>query len=91
MFRRFGTKQVRVIPKGDGPARIEPISLEGHVQSSKAFFAVDAPVYMGDVLEIPDPRGGDARYEVSAVKVHDYGPLDMRHIEAHITPLAQKR
>jgi hypothetical protein len=51
------------------------------IQAESGFFAVDAPIYDGDVVLIDDPRGGTDRRLVAKVKIHDYGPFDMRHTE----------
>lgn len=86
-FRRFGVKVVRVLdPDSSDSGR----TLEAHVQSTRAYFAVDAPVFTGAVIEVPDPRGGYARYSVDDVLVHDYGPPDLRHLEARLVELARE-
>lgn len=79
-FRTLGSKRVTVI-RNEGTESEQRLELEAHVQPGKAFFAVDAQVYEGDVLEIPDPRGDSVRRVVQRVDVLDQGPRDMRHIE----------
>lgn len=61
-FKTFGTKQVKV-SRGGADSESEPTALEAHVQATKAYFAVDAPVYEGDLIEVPDPRGGTSQGE----------------------------
>jgi hypothetical protein len=80
-FRSFGSKRVKVI-RNEGTDSEESLELEAHVQPTKAFFAVDAPVYEGDVLEIPDPRGATTRRVIQRVDVFDQGSREMQHIEA---------
>jgi len=89
-FGTFGTTRVVIEPGGRGPDSREPVPLDAHVQSKRAFFAVDAPVFEGDVLEVSDPRGGVARFEITAVDVHNYGPAHLRHLEAHIAPIVRR-
>jgi hypothetical protein len=90
-FRRFGTKSVLVIREGTASSPGTEATVEAHVQASKAFFAVDAPVFQGDVIEVADPRGGRARYRVRDVKVLDTGPAHMQHLEVDIAALAPDR
>jgi hypothetical protein len=61
------------------------LGLRAHVQSKKAFFDVDAPVYEGDYMELDDPRGGSRRVRIVDVQIHDVrgaaGLGGMSHIE----------
>jgi len=84
-FRTFGVTQVTVIhnPGRDDEERFET---EAHVQAKTGFFAVDTPIYEGDVVEFPDPRGGLARRLAATVDVNNpTGPSfrGMEHI--HVT------
>lgn len=92
MGRSFGTQQVVVIhnPGQEDEIRHE---VEAHVQSSKAFFNVDAPVYEEDVLEMSDPRGGIRRVYVTEVKINQAGGgmSDMSHISASFASTPPRR
>ncbi|MGP4969065.1 hypothetical protein [Glutamicibacter ardleyensis] len=80
----FGTEMVTVIHQSDQGTE-ERTELEAQVQSKAAFFDVDVPVYEGDRLEIPDPRGGVQRVYITDVEVNRAGGLmraDMSHIKA---------
>lgn len=79
-IRRFGVKSVLVIHNegADGEARFET---EAHIQPKSGFFAVDTPLYEGDVVEYPDPRGGTSRKSAARVNVRDGGSPHMHHIE----------
>ena len=87
-FRSFPTREVTIVGRGDPTRRDVPVVVKAHVQARAAFLAVDAPIFDGDTLEVPDPRGGVAMYRVSRIDVHDMGPEDMRHLEAHLVPAA---
>lgn len=51
------------------------------VQASKGFFEVDAPVFEGDWVTLPDPRGGTERRYVSKVKINNVPAIPhMSHI-----------
>lgn len=80
-FSGFDTKEV-VVVHNEGTDSEERHELEAHVQPDQAFFAVNAPIYEGDVLEIPDPRGDSLRRVAHKVKIWDQGTSDdMNHIE----------
>ncbi|WP_448060597.1 TIGR02391 family protein [Cellulomonas hominis] len=84
-FRNFGVTRVTVIhnPGSDDEERFET---EAHIQAKTAFFAVDTPIYEGDIVEFPDPRGGLARKVAAGVDVNNpTGPSfrGMEHI--HVT------
>lgn len=84
MGRTFGTQQVVVIHTSDGGEE-ERTQLEAQVQSKKAFFDADAPVYLGDRMEIVDPRGGVRLVWITEVDINQAGggiPSYMSHIEA---------
>ena len=79
-FGRFEKKKVTVIRNEgtDSEARFE---VEAHIQPKKGFFAVEAPIYEGDVVEMPDPRGGLERRVARIVEVFDSAPKSMQHTE----------
>ncbi|WP_166878012.1 hypothetical protein [Salinibacterium sp. ZJ450] len=66
----FGLTDVVVVNK---PRTSEETrqNLRSHVQSTKAFFEVDAPVWEGDEIHLPDPRGGTRTIYVTNVKIND--------------------
>lgn len=76
----MGSKQVEII-RLEGTPDEKRLTVEAHVQPASGFFSVDTPIYEGDVVEIPDSRGGTDRRIAAAIKVHDVGPDSMRHIE----------
>lgn len=96
MARTFGTQAVVVIHKA-GQDSEERHDLEAQVQGSKAFFNVDAPVYEGDVLKIPDPRGGTRTVHITSVKINQASgsmSSNMSHIAASYSsqsPTPQER
>ena len=54
------------------------------IQSKSGFFNVDTPIFVGDVVEVPDPRlepGGVERRLAQVVDVNNFGSLHMQHIE----------
>jgi len=77
----MSSKRVEIV-HCEGTRDERRLTVEAHIQPEADFFAVDTPVYEGDVVEIPDPRGGTDRRSVAAVKVNDFGSESMRHIEA---------
>lgn len=84
-LRTFGVTNVTVI-HSFGTEDEERFETEAHVQAKTAFFAVDTPIYEGDVVEFQDPRGGVARKVAASVDVNNpTGPSfrGMEHI--HVT------
>lgn len=60
--------------------------MEAHIQAKAGFFAVDTPIYEGDVVEFLDPRRGTTRKVAATVDVNNpTGPSfrGMQHI--HVT------
>lgn len=58
LIRRAGLTHV-VIIKNQGTEDEERIDAEAQLlSSSKAYFALEDPLYEGDYVEMPDPRGG---------------------------------
>jgi hypothetical protein len=70
--REFGTQRVVVINKPGTPDEVR-YDLEAQVQSKKAFFDVDAPVYKGDQMELADPRGGTRTVWITDVDISQAG------------------
>jgi len=50
------------------------------VQPKKGFFELNAPVYEGDIVELPDPRGGVRQLYVAEVNIVGQGS-ELGHIE----------
>jgi uncharacterized protein (TIGR02391 family) len=84
-FRDFGITKVAVIHDAgtEGEKRFET---EAHIQAKAGFFAVDTPIYEGDVVEFPDPRGGLARKIAASVDVNNPAGSAFRGMEhIHVT------
>ena len=79
-FMMIGSKEVEVI-HCEGTPDESRLTVEALVQPEAGFFAVDTPIHEGDIVEIPDARGGTDRRFASAVKVNDFGSESMRHIK----------
>src|SRR5260370_7579156 len=79
-FMMIGSKQVEVI-HCEGTPDESRLTVEALVQPEAGFFAVDTPIHEGDIVEIPDARGGTDRRFAAAVKVNDFGAESIRHIE----------
>lgn len=75
-----GTKQVVVVSKA-GTEDEERTTVTGMIQSESGFFEVSTPIYEGDLIEIPDPRGGTDVRLAREVKVNDFGSANMRHTQ----------
>lgn len=84
-FRTFGTTTVTVVnnPGTDDERRFET---EAHIQAKTGFFAVDTPIYEGDVVEFVDPRGGTTQKLASSVDVNNPTGSSFRGMEhIHVT------
>jgi uncharacterized protein (TIGR02391 family) len=79
-FRTFGITRVTVIHNA-GTEDEERFETEAHIQAKTAFFAVDTPIYEGDVVEFPDPRGGAARRVAASVDVNNPTGSSFRGME----------
>jgi uncharacterized protein (TIGR02391 family) len=79
-----GTREVTVI-KRLGMVDEQRVTLRGNIQSKQGMFEVDAPVHEGDVVELPDPRGGLRQFTISKLDIYDApaGQRRMSHITAH--------
>lgn len=80
LFRELGTKQVTVV-RHEGAAEETRFAVEAHIQAKSGVFAVSTPIYEGDVVELPDPRGGTSRRVAAEVNVNDFGLDEMHHIK----------
>lgn len=80
MGRSHGTKQVVIVSK-PGTADEERKTVEAMIQSESGFFEVTTPIYEGDLVEIPDPRGGTDVRVAREVKVNDYGSSNIQHTQ----------
>jgi len=79
-MRALGVQKVVVIHNQGQPDE-QRNEIEAHVQPKKGFFEVDTPVYEGDVVELPDPRGGIDRRHVNKVEWYKIGRPQLDHIE----------
>lgn len=78
--RRHGTKKV-VIVRHEGTEDETRTEVEAMIQAESGFFDVTTPIYEGDVVEIPDPRGGTDRRLAAEVHVNDYGSKQLHHTQ----------
>lgn len=86
LLSRF--RPVTVVKRAGQPDE-ERLTVQGEVQPEMGFFAAGAPIYEGDVIEVPDPRGGTMSYRVASVKIYDRGPL--AHMETRWGPTQPAR
>jgi len=86
----FDTKRV-VVLHAVGTDSEERFEVEGQIQAKSGFFAIDAPIYVGDIVVVPDPRGGEDRRLAAKVDVNDNGPADMRHMQVHWSDVPPSR
>lgn len=66
----FPQKNVTII-HNEGEANEQRTESRAIVQSKSAQFNVDTPIYEGDLVEVPDPRGGVQRLYAAEVRVND--------------------
>lgn len=90
MAGTHGVTHVKILhdPGTDEESTAEADAL---VQSGSGFFEVDTPIYEGDIVELPDPRGGVDRRLAQHVKVNNFGSRNMHHIEVEWGPAAAPR
>lgn len=84
-FKTFGVTNVTVInnPAAADERRFET---EAHIQAKAGFFAVNTPIYEGDVVEFSDPRGGTTRKVAASVDVNNpTGPSFRGTEHIHVT------
>lgn len=74
-----------IIVHAPGSANEERIDSRAIVTPNTLFFEVTARVYDGDIVEVPDPRGGMLRRTVHKVEIFQSPFSDhLDHIEAHV-------
>lgn len=64
-----------------GDADEERLKSRGHIQPRAGFFELNTPIYEGDEVELPDPRGGTQVLYAAKVEMHDAGSPRMSHTE----------
>ncbi len=90
IIRRSGTRMVTLIREpGPSEQRSEvEASILNDQGIDKAYVAKETPVYEGDIIELPDPRGGTMRFFAKKVVINDLpnGPFaDMAFTEVHLS------
>ena len=90
IIRRSGTRMVTLIREpGPTEQRSEvEASILNDQGTDKAYVATETPVYEGDIIELPDPRGGTVRFFAKKVVINDLpnGPFaDMAFTEVHLS------
>jgi uncharacterized protein (TIGR02391 family) len=80
MGRAHGTKQVVIISK-PGTEDEERKTVETLIQPDSGFFEVSTPIYEGDLVEIPDPRGGTDVRLAAEVRINDMGTSRIQHTQ----------
>lgn len=78
--RSHGTKTV-VVVQNEGSEDEVSTETEAMIQAESGFFDIATPIYEGDIVEIPDPRGGIDRRLAAEVHVNDYGPKGLHHTQ----------
>lgn len=78
-----------VIVHAPGTPEETRIPTRVQLQADSGCFEVDTPVYAGDIVELPDPRGGTRRMHVTKIDINDTSAtpsmVHMAHIQAHWT------
>jgi uncharacterized protein (TIGR02391 family) len=69
LIRRAGVTTV-TITNYPGTADESRHDAEAQLQAASGYFAIETPIYEGDVVDVPDPRGGTARYLAAEVKIN---------------------
>jgi hypothetical protein len=83
IFDTFTPTNVVIIrePGASSETRVEAQAI---VQPNSGMFEVTTPIYEGDIVEVPDPRGGVDRRAVRKVDINQSPFNDsLDHIEAH--------
>lgn len=68
-IRRAGLTKV-TITNYPGTAEESQHDVEAQLQAASGFFAIETPIYEGDIIEVPDPRGGTTRHLAAEVKIN---------------------
>lgn len=84
-IRSLGVKTVSILYSSDRGDETT-LETEAHIQPGIGLFAVETPIYEGDIVEIPDPRGGTTRRIVAEVEIYDVGSVEMQHTEVTWAP-----
>jgi uncharacterized protein (TIGR02391 family) len=77
----LGTQMVTVV-RNPGTDEEERFEVEAHIQGRTGSFAIDTPIFVGDFVELPDPRRGHDGAElrlVATAKVLQSGPSRSMH------------
>jgi len=69
LIRRAGVTTV-TITNYPGTADESRYDAEAQLQATSGYFAIETPIYEGDIIDVPDPRGGTARYVAAEVKIN---------------------
>lgn len=79
-FHTFGLETVTIVrnPGTEDEIRLE---VQAHIQSKIGVFAVETPIYEGDIVEIADPRGGIDRRLAAEVRVNNPQGASFRGME----------
>ncbi len=90
IIRRSGTRMVTLVREpGPSEQRSEvEASILNDQGIDKAYVAKETPVYEGDIIELPDPRGGTMRFFAKKVVINDLpnGPFaNMAFTEVHLS------
>lgn len=80
-----GSKLVTVI-RNEGRPDEERFEVRGTISPDSGLFDVTTPIYEGDVVEFPDPRGFTDRRVAADVQVHDRGSSAVNHVRAVWAP-----
>lgn len=90
IIRRSGTRMVALV-REPGPSE-QRSEIEASILNDqgidKAYVAKETPVYEGDIIELPDPRGGTMRFFAKKVVINDLpnGPFaNMAFTEVHLS------
>ncbi|OFK29403.1 hypothetical protein HMPREF2822_03830 [Corynebacterium sp. HMSC062E11] len=90
IIRRSGTRVVTLI-REPGPTE-QRVEVEASILNDqgidKAYVAKETPVYEGDIIELPEPRGGKMRFFAQKVVINDLpnGPFaNMAYTEVHLS------
>jgi hypothetical protein len=78
--RNFSPKSVTVIHRRGEPDEFRH-SLRGLINPKYGSFDVDAQVFDGDLVIVPDPRGGERELYVKSVEVFEHGST-LDHLQA---------
>lgn len=79
----LGTQMVTVVNK-PGTDEENRFEVEAHIQIRTGSFAIDTPIFTGDIVELPDPRlgeGGVERRYVATAKLSTAGPRNMNRVK----------